>query len=696
MLRGFTFGIDFEGGTKVSMPAAAQRHRHTQQVEDVFSKALGKDAESVVVVGSGGSATVQIRSETLTNQETEQLRTALFDAFQPKGADGQPSKQAISDSAVSETWGGQITKKALLALVVFLVLAAIYIAIRYERYMAFSAMATLVFDLVVTAGVYSLVGFEVTPATVIGLLTILGFSLYDTVIVFDKVEENTHGFQHTTRRTFAEQANLAINQTFMRSINTSLISVLPIISLMVVAVWLLGVGTLKDLALVQLVGVIVGTYSSIFFATPLLVTLRERTELVRTHTRRVLRRRKSVGEHSRAPRRPTDDEPDAEREAVGAARGSGCQAGGRRTSPLRARGRSDRPAARPDGPRVSGTPGGGRPDDGPLAGDRRRGDSRARLCRTALSSCSGSPAGEINYAVDGTLTTYNTNTVAGAASGGPQAFARVLTGFNYHGPDGQIVGDHDFGTISVVGRAPLVLDYVINDKAVYSDGKPITCDDLVLAWAAQSGRFPGFDAANRAGYREIATVDCAPGQKRARVSFAAGPRIRRLRPVVRRHVADAVTRHLRRARHRRRRRRITQQRRPEHRPHRAGVEQHLEPDTRPRPEAVPVVGALQAGLGQRRRRGRARRERQVVGGQARHQQDHRLAPRRRRAGPPQQRLRRRRRRRHRLIGRAEHARRLRRGPTRPSAGIEQLIFSAQGPMAAPPARRALALCTPRD
>ena len=171
-------------------------------------------------------------------------------------------------------------------------LAAIYITVRYERYMAMSALATLVFDLVDTAGVYSLVGFEVTPATVIGLLTILGFSLYDTVIVFDKVEENTHGFEHTTRRTFAEQANLAVNQTFMRSINTSLISVLPIISLMVVAVWLLGVGTLKDLALVQLVGVIVGTYSSIFFATPLLVTLRERTELVRTHTRRVLNRRK--------------------------------------------------------------------------------------------------------------------------------------------------------------------------------------------------------------------------------------------------------------------------------------------------------------------------------------------------------------------------------------------------------------------
>ncbi len=144
----------------------------------------------------------------------------------------------------------------------------------------------------------------------------------------------------------------------------------------------------------------------------------------------------------------------------------------------------------------------------------------ALACALGVSSCSNSPASEITYAVDGALTTYNTNTVAGAASAGPQAFARVLTGFNYHGPDGQIVGDHDFGSIAVVGRAPLVLDYVISDKAVYSDGKPVTCDDLVLAWAAQSGRFPGFGAASQAGYRDIATVDCAPGQKRARVSFA--------------------------------------------------------------------------------------------------------------------------------------------------------------------------------
>jgi peptide/nickel transport system substrate-binding protein len=136
-----------------------------------------------------------------------------------------------------------------------------------------------------------------------------------------------------------------------------------------------------------------------------------------------------------------------------------------------------------------------------------------------LTGCSGGAASKIDYVVDGSLVTYNTNTVVGAASAGAQAFARTLTGFGYHGPDGQVVADHDFGTVSVVGGAPLVLDYQIADNAVYSDGKPVTCDDLVLAWAAQSGRFPGFDAATQAGYVDIANIECIPGQKKARVSF---------------------------------------------------------------------------------------------------------------------------------------------------------------------------------
>ncbi|WP_225400235.1 protein translocase subunit SecF [[Mycobacterium] zoologicum] len=307
LVRGFTFGIDFAGGTKVSFPRG---DTNVSQVEEVFRDTIGNSPESVVVVGNGTSATVQIRAETLTNDQTEKLRDALFDKFAPNGPDGQPSKQAISDSAVSETWGGQITEKAVIALVVFLLLAAFYITVRYEWYMTIAAMVSMVFDVAVTAGIYSLVGFEVTPATVIGLLTILGFSIYDTVIVFDKVEENTHGFEHRTKRTYAEEANLAVNQTFMRSINTSLISALPIMSLMVVAVWLLGVGTLQDLALVQLVGVVVGTYSSIYLATPLLVTLRERTELVQNHNRRVMRRRKPTSGSKSMPAAAADYDTD--------------------------------------------------------------------------------------------------------------------------------------------------------------------------------------------------------------------------------------------------------------------------------------------------------------------------------------------------------------------------------------------------
>lgn len=140
----------------------------------------------------------------------------------------------------------------------------------------------------------------------------------------------------------------------------------------------------------------------------------------------------------------------------------------------------------------------------------------------ALTACTGTAAEQVNYAVDGTLITYNTNTVSGAASAGPQAFARALTGFTFHGPDGQAVADHDFGSVSVVGREPLVLDYQIADNAVYSDGKPVTCDDMVLAWAAQSGRYPAFASASYAGYSDIAGVDCQPGQKKARVSYTPG------------------------------------------------------------------------------------------------------------------------------------------------------------------------------
>lgn len=287
-IRGFTFGIDFEGGTQMSVPVVSSEVT-ADSVEKIVTEALGEEPESVQTAGAGDSATVQVRTETLDIAQAEAVTRALTEEFGPALS---PAEVSISD--VSSTWGREITEKMVLALAVFLVIVFAYIAVRFDREMSIAAMASLFFDIIATAGVYSLVGWEVTPATVIGLLTILGFSLYDTVVVFDKVQENTRSVLQTSRRTYGEQANLAINQTLMRSINTTIISVLPIIALMVVAVWLLGVGTLKDLGLIQLVGVVVGTYSSIFLAAPLLVTLKERRPDVARHTTKVMNRRAGI------------------------------------------------------------------------------------------------------------------------------------------------------------------------------------------------------------------------------------------------------------------------------------------------------------------------------------------------------------------------------------------------------------------
>lgn len=334
-IRGFTLGIDFAGGSRIQLPAAGTAT--TQKVEDVYSQTIGHAPVTVQKVGSGSAETIQVRSDTLSAAQTDSLQSALFNAFQPKDKDGNVSRNAISVAEISETWGSQITKKALIALAVFIALTMVYIAIRFERDMSIAAIASLFFNMIVTAGIYSLVGFEVTPAAVIGLLTILGYVLYDNVVVFDKVEENTRGVVNTSRRTYAEQANLAANQTLMRSINTTVIGILPIVGMLVIAVWLLGVGTLKDLALVQLVGMIVGAYSSIFFAVPLLVSIKERWGPVAAHTKKVLNKRAGLAS-ARAGA-------EAERRAVAA---TGRELGAR---PVREPGQAPRPGARPSGKR---------------------------------------------------------------------------------------------------------------------------------------------------------------------------------------------------------------------------------------------------------------------------------------------------------------------------------------------------------
>jgi len=316
VFRGFNLGIEFTGGTQVQFPAAtAAAPADVGSVGRVFESAVGREADVVQTVGSGASASVIIRSKALEPTESVALKQALFDTFQPIGSDGTPSLAAISDSVVSGTWGGQITTQAIIALIVFLVLVTLYLALYFERAMAASALVALVHDVVVTAGIYSIVGFEVTPSTVIGLLTILGFSLYDTVVVFDKVRENTRGLLGLTRRTYPEAANLALNQTLMRSINTSLIAVLPVAGLMVIGVGLLGVGTLADLALVQMVGILVGVLSSLLLATPLLVDLKMRDPRFQEQAAKVAARRKraarALGGAEAHPADPdTDPDPD--------------------------------------------------------------------------------------------------------------------------------------------------------------------------------------------------------------------------------------------------------------------------------------------------------------------------------------------------------------------------------------------------
>ncbi|MFR9731891.1 protein translocase subunit SecF [Saccharopolyspora sp. MS10] len=313
-IKGFNLGIDFEGGTKLQVPAVgAQGPISEDEVQEAFREALGQPAETVQMVGSGGNQTIQVRTESLDSAQVAQVKETLYERLQPLGSDGRPSPAAVSDSAVSGTWGGEITQQALLALGVFLVLVTVFLAFYFEKWMAVAALIALLHDVVVTAGLYALIGFEVTPSTVIGLLTILGFSLYDTVVVFDKVKENTRGLLGLTRRTYPEAANLAVNQTLMRSINTSVIALLPVIGLLVVGAWLLGVGVLRDLALVQLVGMLAGVISSIFLATPLLVDFKMRDPKYRQQAAKVRQRRARAAAKEAGEPVPDEEEPEQRR-----------------------------------------------------------------------------------------------------------------------------------------------------------------------------------------------------------------------------------------------------------------------------------------------------------------------------------------------------------------------------------------------
>jgi preprotein translocase subunit SecF len=261
---GFNFGIEFRGGSEFRIDGVGDT---SQQVARDAVQAV--DPETQPIVTSVGVDSVRIQTEQLDDVTTEEIRIALANAY------GLPSG-SVTSSFIGANWGADVTSKAINGLIVFLILVSVLMAFYFRTFkMSIAALAALAHDVVITAGIYALTGFEVTPAAVIGLLTILGYSLYDTVVVFDKVRENTLGVEFSEDTTFASQVNLAVNQTLVRSINTSVVAILPVAAILFIGAFVLGVGTLRDIALALFIGMIVGTYSSIFIASPVYVHLRE-------------------------------------------------------------------------------------------------------------------------------------------------------------------------------------------------------------------------------------------------------------------------------------------------------------------------------------------------------------------------------------------------------------------------------------
>jgi len=263
-LSGLNLGIDFEGGTQWQFTVSG-KGANTDDVRAVLADA-GQSNTKVLILGRSG---VRVQSEELKEKDREAITTALA-----KYAGIEPS--AVSVTNVGPTWGDRVSKKALQALVVFFIFIAIYLSIRFEWRMALAAIIAVIHDIIITAGVYAITGFEVTPATVVAFLTILGFSLYDTVVVFDKVKENEALLPTMRGYTYSMMVNRSLNQVLMRSLNTSFVAVLPVLSLLVVGRFGLGAVGLQDFALALFVGLITGAYSSIFVATPIVAWLKEK------------------------------------------------------------------------------------------------------------------------------------------------------------------------------------------------------------------------------------------------------------------------------------------------------------------------------------------------------------------------------------------------------------------------------------
>ncbi|MEV8365551.1 protein translocase subunit SecF [Streptomyces niveus] len=307
-VRGLNMGIEFKGGAVFNTPKTSVS---VSAAQDHAEKASGHDA-IVQKLGNGG----------LRIQVTE-LNTAQADKVQTQLAkDLDIPQDKINADLVGPSWGKQIANKAWTGLGIFMILVVIYLAIAFEWRMAVAALIALIHDLTITVGVYALVGFEVTPGTVIGLLTILGYSLYDTVVVFDSLKEGSKDITKQTRFTYSEVANRSINSTLVRSINTTVVALLPVAGLLFIGGGVLGAGMLNDISLSLFVGLAAGAYSSIFIATPLVADLKEREPSIKALKKRVEAKRKAAAAKGEAPDysdeggdEPRDAEPDDETSA---------------------------------------------------------------------------------------------------------------------------------------------------------------------------------------------------------------------------------------------------------------------------------------------------------------------------------------------------------------------------------------------
>jgi len=273
-LQGLHLGIEFKGGASYTVTKVGST---VEQAESALT-AAGITGENIVQLV--GNDKVRIQTGSLANDKSNALQDSLASTF-------GVSVDSIDTQIIGPSWGKEITRKALYGLIGFIAVVMLYLAMAFEPKMAVAAIVAVIHDVFITVGIYALVGFDVTPATVIGFLTILGYSLYDTVVVFDKVRENTRSVTATSKMTYSQAANLAVNQTLVRSANTSIMALLPVGSILFVGAGLLGAGTLKDLSLALFIGLATGAYSSIFIATPLLAVMREREPAMQALAKRV-------------------------------------------------------------------------------------------------------------------------------------------------------------------------------------------------------------------------------------------------------------------------------------------------------------------------------------------------------------------------------------------------------------------------